>query len=520
MKVILYHGLDQDFYQLLEDAGKSIPHCNVLRTRPDEGTLIDHAFVLRPHIVIVDAGFAGYLAEEVRSLKKIAQFKSIVFAGYCKDELEAREAENLLLSGVLLLHMMDTDFDTFFRDCFEMAFAEQSTNPDFARAKNLEIPLGMNFLSTFTSVNPESFVFETDLNLSQEISLRVPMSSDESELIMKITSKADGALTAPFLYSYKVNFTYPGPWDESNDNSLSQATVETWIDLREKYFDKRNQSIAIFTQDNEFIRSMLKSEGLCWYQIYRSAEELIHAHRQGEPGVVFFDLRNTDGADLMELGKVILRLREINPTAMVVILGSKSDSAALRKVFDYEYLISYPGSLEMKMFQAMEKKFLDKQKSKKEDRFLKPSDADRLLRIKLPAILTSLTERDMTFILDQELPYFTVIEVDLPLPAYLTIIPAEGQLATSKKGTHYRAIIHGLGEENLTKLRKITNQLIYHPTKSMTSETVETMLKQDYVAKEKKQEKKPPILPESFGKKENEDNTYILNRNLRGKTKL
>jgi hypothetical protein len=170
------------------------------------------------------------------------------------------------------------------------------------------------------------------------------------------------------------------------------------------------------------------------------------------------------------------------------------------------------------MFLALEKKFLDRKQERKDDRFLAISDGDRFISIDRKVYLTSLTERDMTFLLDEEIPYFTVAKMTLPLKGYLTIVPAEGQLPSSKKGTHYRGLIHGLSEESLMKLRKIVNQLIYNPPKEITSDAIEIMLKQDYnkpkcaAANEGHIAKVSPL--------EKSDPRFTLNRETRGRSKL
>ncbi len=519
MKTILYHGSDHDFFDKLQETAETVFQCEVIRLPPEKGTLIQSAFDLRPHIIIVDSSFAVYLAEEVRKLKTLTDFKATLFVAYCKDELEVKEGEQLLVSGAHLFHLKDTDFDTFFRDCFQVAFEMKNTTVDFARAKNLEIPLTLGFLSTLTSIGPESFIIESDLQLQDEVALKLPMSATESALSVKVTERIEGNITSPFLYSYTLKFPFPGPWDEVSEDSLSKESVGTWIELREKYFDSRKETLAIFTTDNEFIRRIISSEGLSWYKIYQSVKEAHSSLSYIKPGVIIYDLQTEEGADLHELGELIGVVREISPSPMMVVHGSKSDSSALRKLFDYEFLIACPGRPELVMFQAMEKKFLAKSANQKEKYYLKPTDLDRSIEVRKTVILTSITEREITFIVDAEIPYFSVMKAELPLVSFLTVIPAESELPPSKKGTHYRALLHGVSEENLTKVRKIVNQLIYTPVKELSHDIVEIMLKQDYLQKEKSAEKKLPTQMATI-KNEAEENRFIIQRNIRGKSKL
>lgn len=519
MKTILYHGIDYDFFEKLTEASKNFSQCQAFQQAPDKGSLIEGAFRLRPHIIVVDAAFTSYLSEEIRQLKRLSDFRSTLFVGFCKDDLEVKEGEQLLVSGVHLFHMKDADFETFFRDCFYIAFEEKNTNPEFARAKNLEIPLDLGFLSVLSSLSADSFTLETDLKLSEDVELHLPMTAGNSAVTAKINEKIDGGLSAPFFQSYRINFPFPGPWDELSENSLTRETVETWIDLRQKYFDKRKETIVVFTRDDVFTKKLLMDDGASWYQVYRSAPEAKGILFHLKPGLIFFDLQGEEGADLNSLGEVISLLRELEAPPMVIVPGARSDSGALRKLFDYEYLISYSGLLDHIMFLAMEKRFLERARNQSDQFFLKVTDCDRTIEVRKKVLLTSITERDMTFILDSEIPYFSVLKAELPLPLYLTVIPAEGLLPPSKKGTHYRALIHGISEENLTKIRKIVNQLIYTPVTTMSGEVVELMLKQDYVQKAKLPEKPLPVMI-TTGKTEDSPDRFKLKRNLRGSSKL
>jgi hypothetical protein len=519
MKEILYHGNDQDFFEKLSEAAAAISDCRVTQQAPVKGTLIRTVFKLKPHIIVVDVASATYLSEELRQVKKISDFKSVLIVGFCKDDLEVKIGESLLVSGAHLFHLMDTDSDTFFRDCFQIAFEASTTVPDFARAKNLEIPLELGFLSTFASTGSDNFLLETDLLLSTEVSLRFPMLQNSPALSAKITENYKGSLTAPCFHSYRVDFPYPGPWDEVTENSLSRETVETWIDLKGIYFDGRKETLAIFTADNEFTSELLSCEGAAWYQIYRSVDEAESSLFHLRPGLIFFDLHDKEGTDLGALAEVIECLRGIIPAPMLLVFGSKTESKALQKLFDYESVISTPGKPDLGMFLAMEKKFLLKTQNQRTQFYLSPGDPDRIVLLMKEVTLTSLTERDVTFILDSEIPYFSVIRTELPLPMYLTVIPAEGQLALSSKGTHYRALIHGLTEENLAKIRKIVNQLIYTPVKELTRENVEIMLKQDYVQKEKQLATERDG-PHTLVKITEEPERFEIKKKFRGNSKL
>lgn len=515
MKIILYHGLDPDFYKELKVAAEIFSGCEVVQSSPEEVSLVDQAFRLRPHIIFMDASFAGKLIEDVRWMKVTPLFSSILMTAICKDEMEVNESAQLVSAGVSLFHMVDTDSECFIQDCFQIAFGTRRVGGEFAQAKNLEIDFSIGFLSSLAAVGTETFFLETDLELQDEVTLKLPMSGN---CRMDIKNSSDGGTTLPFTKSYEVKYPYAGPWDELSENSLQPATVETWIELRKNTFDLRTRHICCFTQDEKFLKSLAGNPSLCWYQTFGHAREATGLSLV-KPGIIFFDLQDAEGPDVTQLAEVMRSVKQIEPPPMLIIFGSKSDSVAMRKVFEYEFILAVSSRLDHQMFRAFEKKFLEKSSLPEPRYFLRPDDPDRTVILEKQVILTSITERNLTFIIDGEIPYYTVAKIELPLPAYLTIIPSEGKLPASPKGQHYTAIIHGISEENLAHLRKIVNQLIYKPNTSLTREQVEHMLKQDYVVKTEAALGDPksisvvaPVEPES--------DRFHLKKNYKGKSKL
>lgn len=126
-----------------------------------------------------------------------------------------------------------------------------------------------------------------------------------------------------------------------------------------------------------------------------------------------------------------------------------------------------------------------------------------------------MSERYLTFTIDEELPHLSLVQLEHPFSGYLTIIPTEGELPSSPKGSHYRALILGVSEENMTKVRKIVNQLIYNARITSEQAAVEKKLHQDYVEKAQ-----APVLQMPLRRFDEQGERLGLKRSMRGKSKL
>ncbi len=58
MKIILYQGIDNDFYDQLAEAAGAF-QCKVIQQSPEKRILLPHAFELKPQIIIVDSANSG-----------------------------------------------------------------------------------------------------------------------------------------------------------------------------------------------------------------------------------------------------------------------------------------------------------------------------------------------------------------------------------------------------------------------------------------------------------------------------
>ncbi len=454
MKILLYHGRDENFpLELKKEALKL--ECQIFCGNPAKEELVDLCLTLNPHIVVIDAASPEKMIETVRWLKSCSIFRETLFAAFCKTESELRDGARFLASGVSFLHLAGLSCEEFMQDCFQIAFDEKKIQIP-PPAEYSEVSASLGIVSAFSAINSAGFYLETDIALTNSVTLRAPMTGNEEEVTLPIVSTTEGGVNSPFARTYEVRFPYPGPEAELNESTLYPETVETWIDLKEDQFDPRTQHLCVFTRDKSFLKELYKHSQNSWYQVFRNTEEAVRKLYRLSPGIIFFDLVTADGPDLNQLKTIIGSLKEMKRPPMLIIFGTRSESEALRKIFDYPLILAVTQRLEMKLFSSFESMFLGKHRQV-DSRYLKPKDEQRICYLENPVILNSLEKNVLSFMLDEDIPPYAIARFSEPFVGYVTIIP-DGQTPSGKKNANYQGILHGMSLAGKEKIRLILSQ--------------------------------------------------------------
>ncbi len=483
MKTIFYHGADDEFFQSLSRFSENfLPDSRAMHIPPGNADLIRQIFHLKPGIVFLTLPVEPELINAMVKLKQIEETRSIFWVLVVKNEEEVRANELLLSAGVVLFHLQELESDPLFSETFFLVFQLKQRKNRFARAKGLDIPLTASNPSVLRSVSESSAFIETDLELEGSIIVPYNFLNHDSAIASPIRKK-HVLLCSPFMYGYEVELPFPGPWDELTPESLQPDLVTTWLNLYQEKFSTRQKFLTIFSQNQKFYEDMCTRDrnSSFWLNFHSKAASSTNLFHEAKPGLVLFDLVTDKGLDVYQLEVIIDNLRVTDgQETLVVVFNSRTESEALKKLFNYKLIMAVPTSLNYEFFSSFQTKIADKIKNENSvSKFFQHTDHSRLLSVPFPVHLSGLTENDITFYSPLELHCYTVLKFELPIPLFITIVPDE-ELHKGIRGNHYRGLIHGLSEENKARLRKIVNQLIFYPVKELSEESVANMLKQDY----------------------------------------
>ncbi|MFP5387311.1 MAG: hypothetical protein ACLGHN_14635 [Bacteriovoracia bacterium] len=533
VRTVIYFGKDDEFFTQLKDftATQLRRDFEVKNRDYRKGDLLQVGLELSPNIVFIDTPTeGGELEAELSCYKQVPELKHTLFILLLKDSEEALSKAHYLILGVQLFFIKGNETEALFKDSFYLGLDEACGVSRFAKAKDLAINLTAGFTSSITGLKPDSMLIECDIRLESPLLLNLPFMDNMPSLECEVVTSSSSGFLLPMLETYEVSFPFPGPWDEVRPESLQPETIETFLDLKKEEFDKRKDSVFIFSENTTVIHKQWENPSLFLDFRQEASEEEVTRMDLKRPLIVFIEESEKIKFDVIyQLVASALKIQDYSP--LFVILNTQSSTEALRKLFKYEKLISSSNPLDPETFGQMltklEGKVLSNGLQQSGWSFLKKDDKCRMMSIESTVLLTSITEHEMTFVSEVEIPMFTIMQFSLPIPMYVTVVPPKYDLTKPRSGMHYEAIIHGLSEEELKKLRKIVNQMIYKPVKSLDAESVDKMLKQKLEAPEVKQqvsvvEAKTPAAPQSkVSQASTGSGRFKVNRKqIAGKSKL
>lgn len=420
------------------------------------------------------------LLQETLTLKRVSQFKSVLFVAIFKNELQKHENNVIFTSGFQLSFIKGSETEAIFRDSYYIGLRKKVEFPILALARNIKLPLEIGICSTITGMGKDGFRIETDIEgLKDRIKLNLPMFPGLKCKGYEIKESGPPSFQYPMTTSYFVAYPLSGPWVDDSEENIQQDTVDTWLDSFESDFVKSTKIFVRIYSNDLFIVDDIFREKDPSIQINfgNDTKNLEIEIFQAKPSLIFINLDNEDAEDKLSL-KILDFLLSISFSLeykpIIVVTNCNSTGTALQKAYNYPLIVATQGRLDAGLCLTMIRKFKSRQVASSHEaiRDFKIASEYRSLNVFEDFTLTSLTEHEVTFFSEIELPMFTVLHFNLPMDFHATIVPSILSLEKKNDLYHYMAFIHGLSEEQLMVLRKFLNQIIYSPLKDFSEESV------------------------------------------------
>lgn len=539
IKKILYLGKDDDFYDKLKSYGeKYIKDGHSLnKIVYGAGELTEFLCNEGANIVFVDLSDmdnTGPIVEEIIFIKKIRKFRPILFVAILSDVSNKKDQILLFSSGFQLVHIKGGEEESLITDAFCIGFGVKIPVPQYAKAKNINLELKVGLCSTLTSISLENFHIESDLNTtSEKLNLAFDLFKDLKLEAFKVKSHLDLPAIYPMTDHYCLEYPFAGPWEPVTDESIQVETVETWLDLNKEKLLKKRGHILIISNNNKIYRPLYERQEKISFLLHLNNkidnEDIKKEISQTKPGLVFFEINEEEGNSIGAFCNIVEKIKEIsNYNPILVTFNNPSKAEALKKICNYDNIISIPSEFNLDIFELFVKGLTEKKKSKiSEDVFyFRMTDPLRVIDVYQEVYITSLTEHEMTFISKNELPMFSILHLYLPVDCFLIVVPPSNELENSVIGTHYLGLIHGISEKDRQILRTFIYQIIYSPIKEFTNASVEAALKRKNLDDEntKNEEKE---MANKVAKKESKEKTEdvinyktFVRQDIKGKSKL
>jgi hypothetical protein len=477
---------------------------------PNPENLIKHCLNLKQNIVFIDLTLllnkeVEEILEEVVFLKQQPVLKGTLFGLIFENSRQFHEYEWAVSKGFQLTFTIGQDLITFFMDSYRIAINEDYALPRFAKAEKMNTQVQMSCISTLVAINEKFALVETDVEQEEERSLKASLNAFpvNPKIELEVQAHYKQGLTGIGLDTYLLKLPITQPWDEVREDSLAQETIETWLSNHNDDIIDLESYLYLFNLDSKenMIASYQARVDLQFNFIFESEEisedDLRESLKLRLPPLVFVQLKENkttkDEVDFMPIEKIIRCVTAIENYRPIIILGScPSSSEAIRKIFLYEGLLSHGEKLTWERINELSTKLKEKKGDKFNEsnlNYIKTCTPVNQVDVYINSVITSLSEHDITFYAQEGLPMFGVLKIEIPVPAYITIISPVIDLEKKEKYEHYMGIIHGTSEQNTNLLRQIVNKIMHKPIDIFSKETLHALLSKPIQQPEKVPEK-------------------------------
>lgn len=436
-------------------------------------------------VIFIDFSVPGMemqkLLQETLYLKRVSQFKPILLVALFKDEFQKDQSNIIFSSGFQLCHIKGTESEQIFRDSFYIGMRKKIEFPVLALARNINLDLEIGICSTITAMDKTEFLIETDLEgLQERVKLELRMFPELKCESFEIKESHQTSYQYPMTNSYTIAYPIAGPWTNDSAENIQQETIDTWIDHSEDEFIHDSKTfVRIYSNElrllNELFKQVDVTTQINFGNEINNLEIEILVSR---PSLIFFELDTEE----TEAGQISLSMLDFlfsvsmghDYKPIIVVTNCSSSGHALQKAYNYPLIVATSSKLDAKLCLTLIEKLRAKRQKKSEITLLdfKPSSEYRSIDVLENFTITSLTEHEVTFYSEQELPMFTVLHFKLPIEFHATIVPPIFQIEKKNNKQHYMAFIHGLTEEQLKVFRKFLNQIIFAPMKDFSESSV------------------------------------------------
>ena len=512
-KSVLYLGHDQSLFDNLKAfSQESVKSSAIMVQSYEEGSLCKLLLENPLKLIFVDFTTIDLkissLLEEVIYLKRMYQFRSLLFVGIFDGHDYGSFNPLIFISGFQFSYIKGCDEDLMFKDTFSIVFSLGALTPTFARANNIYKPMRVGIASSLNSLGWNSFILETDVNpieLSLDLSLAAALPDLDCQTF-EIESSFDSGKCYPMLYCHRLKLPMGTPWEVSSSKVVQEDSQRNWLEFNYDKQVKNNHFVKIISKKPDLLLGLFELDRSTPFIIdqseFLSDEDIVGQLNVRKPDLIFVDVELEGDNTIDFLESLVGHIKSIHDYQPVLILSNTpSAGAALQKLFGYTFILATKDHLNTEFIKSFLLSFqLKKEISFQLDSHLfNSSDERRYVDVFHELRLHTLSEHEVTFNSNIEIPMFSVLHFKMPIDFYGTLVPIQH---SGGSGTYfYKAVIHGLPEKKLEVLRKFVNKIISQPLKDLSEEHIQDVLK-SMEEKPLIQEKIQVVVPEPEEKPE------------------
>ncbi len=496
-KQLLYIGSDFKFVEELEERAKSLfgESSNIAIACSEIGHVIAPAIKSKAEILLIDFSSTwnlDALINEVKELRSNTSLPQVFICALWASEDQISKLGHLYAQGFQYGFVKGGELDYLISDLFRLRYEKKIDDQKYAKAIKIDKEMNISLGFSLGRFSREHFEVDGGISLLDDvIPVKLPMGDGYDIGPAQITSKrVEDHKDGHTLFHYELNYPFDDQWSDK-DRPFDQRALTRWILNHTHELCDYRVHLCFATRNVDILTQVCNLKDKYHFSfdfVFKQLSEIDAA----EAGVVFYDVENGERAhNSLEWLEVVLRkIKNAGGKLPIFVLGGcPSSSEALRKVLGYDRLISIQRPLTSMVIEQYLESVSAKFASRQNGFYcLRSSDPRRLVSVSQEIVITSMSEREISFLSDLELPVTTLIRFQLPTDFYLSIVETCEEATSRRAKKHYRGVIHSITEENLRLMRKFVNQMIYSPLKNFSRFEIDLLLSHKILEDEEKKE--------------------------------
>ncbi|MFZ4714363.1 MAG: hypothetical protein ACOYL6_11645 [Bacteriovoracaceae bacterium] len=505
-----YPSLDYSFTNLSSEPKDNI-HSLITQIAPDN------------NVIIVDISVhALELLQLCRVIKRTNSLKHTLLMGLFDQQIDENVMKECVVTGIKINHLKTSDNSDFLYDFFSAIMPDKAVALDYVVAEVAEEVEAKEYLKG-GYITIENLHAEGDVELKVDDEIKIYSFLTDSKIItspvMKVKKVTTENVFYNFTYAYDLAFKYVD-LDELSDSERYVEAVESakyrlskWLGAKSDMSEEKKTRLFLIDRNLSIYKENIKIDAYPFMircqpyllntkvELYRNNPQIILVGLDGpEIGGKTNQIKN-DLNTLKNIVSVIKEREKYEP--YLVIFNTTEEKEELKRLLSYDKIMTITGEVTgeslIKMAQLFEARWQKNIETKhtginiaqaKKQVFLSKENPLSMLEMSRKLYLKTISESEVTFNADFQPLMFGVYRIKEPFNIFITVVP---QLAKPDASAGaFRAVIHGIGEEEKEKLRQFINAVYFRALEEKKQEEREAAdkIKEIYNAKKTDQLKK------------------------------
>lgn len=437
-----------------------------------------------PNLLLVDFSLISkkeqlykYISH-ISRIKNSEAFRHLLVVGIFNNAETLKSYKLLFNCGINYFHIIGDDFKLFFGNLYYIAFEDESNSLKLAHAKKLQIKQEFTHYMHLASVSSMSLRFESDVNVGEKFIGKINNFFENNLVAFDVLEEMPKTEQFPQMSSYEASYVFSSGWDDPGFDipPIFEDVVDSWLTLLHQDQELVEDTLVYMDYFSEVpAHAFVRAKDLSLEQVRLNVvgEYFDDYYKENKtPDVIIYEIGTEASIDRFE--NLMTHLENDNSQIIVLLKNHPSNVAALRKLYQYDYIMPFPdtiGAMELAKMMAL----ISHKKGNDTVESLKLASNHYTTELKFNCTITSITENEITFMTDKEIPYFTNLHImlsDRIIP--IIVVPSYMNLSPNIKGYHYMSLVMGVEDKDRQFLRKQVKAFLNHLPQNWGDISLET----------------------------------------------